>query len=415
MEFDFDCIKTVGADVDGYAVITNNHFAHSAARISDPYVQSRTAEAHKKQAQLSEIIERMGTASAKAQGLKAVITTPSRIIATDHRVYLRVTRNKVIGLLKVGKKKLFIRNEQGNMREIEPLCVLDFYVHESLQRSGQGKILFEFMMDREGLPAAKFAYDRPSPKLLGFLSKHYGLRHFVPQSNNFVVYSQYFQPAASRRREPELMMEPLSSPKMSMPPTSPAPTSPRKHESTPPFGVDPHFSPFSTRPTAQNFGTETTRRPAEFAPRRTMQDPVVLAHLDRSTVISTAAEPLSHTNSSASLVGRNIASSSSFVPSSSFAPRSSVASSSPPNTSTQLHAVPLPVDTSSRFAEVHKMNSHAQRVHEADLQRLSQSVSQKQAQDNSARLRQMSGDLNNIAAVQKTSFTRPSYLSYRPF
>lgn len=42
----------------------------------------------------------------------------------------------MLGLLKVGVKKLFIRNDAGNIKEINPLCVLDFYVHESVQRGG---------------------------------------------------------------------------------------------------------------------------------------------------------------------------------------------------------------------------------------------------------------------------------------
>ena len=40
--------------------------------------------------------------------------------------------NRVIGILKVGVKKLFIRNEAASIKEISPLCVLDFYVHESM-------------------------------------------------------------------------------------------------------------------------------------------------------------------------------------------------------------------------------------------------------------------------------------------
>ena len=35
-------------------------------------------------------------------------------------------------------------------------------------------------------------YDRPSPKFIAFLAKHYGLRDYVPQTNNFVVFKQYF-------------------------------------------------------------------------------------------------------------------------------------------------------------------------------------------------------------------------------
>ncbi len=50
--------------------------------------------------------------------------------------------NKVIGFIKVGVKKLFIRDQFTNFNEISPLCVLDFYVHESEQRNGHGKVKF---------------------------------------------------------------------------------------------------------------------------------------------------------------------------------------------------------------------------------------------------------------------------------
>uniref|UniRef100_A0A7S1WYS4 N-acetyltransferase domain-containing protein n=1 Tax=Tetraselmis chuii TaxID=63592 RepID=A0A7S1WYS4_9CHLO len=89
-------------------------------------------------------------------------------------------------------KKLFIRVESGAFHEMEPLCVLDFYVHESMQRAGLGRQLMETMLQDANLPAHACAYDRPSPKLLQFLKKHYGLANFIPQSNNFVVFKQYF-------------------------------------------------------------------------------------------------------------------------------------------------------------------------------------------------------------------------------
>jgi alpha-tubulin N-acetyltransferase 1 len=40
----------------------------------------------------------------------------------------------------MGVKKLFIHDEFGIIKEISPLCVLDFYVHESQQRTGIGKV-----------------------------------------------------------------------------------------------------------------------------------------------------------------------------------------------------------------------------------------------------------------------------------
>lgn len=52
----------------------------------------------------------------------------------------------VVGILKVGRKKLFVYDLSGTQWEMEPLCVLDFYVHESKQRLGSGRALFEYML-----------------------------------------------------------------------------------------------------------------------------------------------------------------------------------------------------------------------------------------------------------------------------
>lgn len=51
------------------------------------------------------------------------------------------------------------------------------------------------MLQRENnVHPAKLAYDRPSNKLIGFLSKHYGLKNYVSQNNNFIVFNQYWDP-----------------------------------------------------------------------------------------------------------------------------------------------------------------------------------------------------------------------------
>ena len=97
------------------------------------YSQSFTKS---KDEQFDEIIDAMGTASAKAQRLPQVITTAGRLFSTDNKIYMKAEGKRVIGFIKVGKRNLFISNEYGQMKEIRPLCVLDFYVHESVQRGG---------------------------------------------------------------------------------------------------------------------------------------------------------------------------------------------------------------------------------------------------------------------------------------
>jgi GNAT superfamily N-acetyltransferase len=151
---------------------------------------------------LGAIVNEMGKASAHAQGLKQVITSLSKFTRSSDRIYLHCTLPSTVnGLLRVGEKRLFIRDELGAIKEITPSCVLDFYVHESKQRSGVGRQLFEFMLSHEKAAiASKFGYDRPSPKLLAFLAKHYELSNYVPQNNNFVVFRKYFskdQPPSS--------------------------------------------------------------------------------------------------------------------------------------------------------------------------------------------------------------------------
>ena len=58
-------------------------------------------------------------------------------------MYTCPCRLSLLGGLKVGRKKLFIRSETGAYRELQPLCVLDFYVADSYQRMGLGKHIFE--------------------------------------------------------------------------------------------------------------------------------------------------------------------------------------------------------------------------------------------------------------------------------
>ncbi|KAJ8300811.1 hypothetical protein KUTeg_022330 [Tegillarca granosa] len=136
--------------------------------------------------QLFQVIDEMGAASAKAQGLRTIITTGRKLELSDHILYIMkdAEANKgkgaVVGLLKIGYKKLFVYDSLGGNHELVPMCVLDFYVHESRQRMGCGKMLFECML-------------KPSFKFSKFLAKHYGLKDEIQQVNNFVVFDGFFQ------------------------------------------------------------------------------------------------------------------------------------------------------------------------------------------------------------------------------
>jgi hypothetical protein len=51
---------------------------------------------------LHSIINELGANSAKAQGLKQIITTSSKFQGSDHNLYLKVEGNKAIGFLRTG-------------------------------------------------------------------------------------------------------------------------------------------------------------------------------------------------------------------------------------------------------------------------------------------------------------------------
>jgi len=90
--------------------------------------------------------------------LSGAVTTARKFRISDHRLYIikRANDNKfekensfasVVGILKVGPKHLYIYDANGRVHERTPLCVLDFYVHESKQRLGYGKKLFDTMLE----------------------------------------------------------------------------------------------------------------------------------------------------------------------------------------------------------------------------------------------------------------------------
>ncbi|XP_061597125.1 alpha-tubulin N-acetyltransferase 1 isoform X4 [Cololabis saira] len=167
----------------------------------------RTAGRPDLQHHIASVIDELGRASAKAQQLSAPITSASKLQTQRHQLYLLKDaegcrgRGIIVGFLKVGCKKLFLLDRHGVHVEAEPLCILDFYISENLQRHGYGLELFDFMLKHKNVEPVAMAYDRPSPKFLSFLAKHYCLMENVPQVNNFVVFEGFFLNRAAVHRE----------------------------------------------------------------------------------------------------------------------------------------------------------------------------------------------------------------------
>eukprot|EP01023_Acetabularia_acetabulum_P031694 TRINITY_DN2967_c1_g1_i3.p1 TRINITY_DN2967_c1_g1~~TRINITY_DN2967_c1_g1_i3.p1 ORF type:complete len:298 (-),score=14.83 TRINITY_DN2967_c1_g1_i3:557-1393(-) len=101
---------------------------------------------------------------------------------------------KIMGGLKFGIRKLYLYDQKGMMHEFKNApCLLDFYVYEKYQRQGIGKKLFERMIKDKNLVPQQLAFDRPSKKLLQFLTKYYGLKNeYLLQPNHYMVFSSIF-------------------------------------------------------------------------------------------------------------------------------------------------------------------------------------------------------------------------------
>ncbi|RHY27811.1 hypothetical protein DYB32_006508 [Aphanomyces invadans] len=129
---------------------------------------------------------------AQAQHLKTPLTAVTHVLEQKHSLFIAHDDTTAWGILKVGRKHLFYLTPRGDFMELDPLCVLDFFVHPQRQRHGLGLHLFKSMLERESIAPHQLAYDRPSPKLFSFMRKHFGLDTFVDQPNRFVIYDAYF-------------------------------------------------------------------------------------------------------------------------------------------------------------------------------------------------------------------------------
>eukprot|EP00931_Biecheleriopsis_adriatica_P051598 TRINITY_DN29948_c0_g1_i1.p1 TRINITY_DN29948_c0_g1~~TRINITY_DN29948_c0_g1_i1.p1 ORF type:complete len:398 (+),score=50.07 TRINITY_DN29948_c0_g1_i1:97-1290(+) len=202
MEFDFDVASYIGAPPE--------HDGPYVGCISEELLRDRH-----RGPDLCEVLEKLGKNSAVAQGLRKPVTLGHPYLC-GQRIYLLAERNRALGLLKVGPKRLFVApplqtqarggrcqsDVHDALKEINPVCALDFYVHESCQRNGYGRLIFDAMLREERLVPSQLAYDRPSPKLIGFLAKHFGLTQYRPQNNNYVVFDDYFLAGGAVRATP---------------------------------------------------------------------------------------------------------------------------------------------------------------------------------------------------------------------
>ena len=142
---------------------------------------------------VGKVIDELGLASAEAQGILNPMTSVAKLRANE-RLYLYSgdEMGDVAGFIKVGVKHLYHYDKKGVVKEIDPLCVLDFYVCGSFRRKGIGRKLINGMMEAEEKNVRHLAWDKPTAMSLALLKKYYGMSNFVPQPNNFVVFEDFF-------------------------------------------------------------------------------------------------------------------------------------------------------------------------------------------------------------------------------
>lgn len=95
-----------------------------------------------------------------------------------------------MGYAKFGYKDLYFYKKDGKVIESKRTpALLDFYVADQLQRRGVGILLFHRILKEACInDPHRIAYDRPSPKLVSFLAKHFNLTGGDLQPNRFMVF-----------------------------------------------------------------------------------------------------------------------------------------------------------------------------------------------------------------------------------
>ncbi|EFO65197.1 Mechanosensory abnormality MEC-17-like protein [Giardia lamblia P15] len=172
MQFGFSVAEAIGLQRSGVALLTDQSLR------SMPLSQQKKVEI---------ILDGMGRGSQAAQGLPSPVTNLAFIRDSHHFLFLAVDEDRCLGILKGGVKHLFMLDSQNETHEMDAMCCLDFYTHETVQRRGIGTRLFRAMELHTHISAHGWAFDRPSSKLLAFLSKVYGMQDFKAQSNNFFM------------------------------------------------------------------------------------------------------------------------------------------------------------------------------------------------------------------------------------
>ena len=98
MLFEFDVNPILQSDERGMAMLDGSQSLRRG-----PQHYSAGMVKHPTQEKMNAIIDELGAASSRAQGLPVTITTSSKFFTSDNRLYIKVENSKVIGFIKMGR------------------------------------------------------------------------------------------------------------------------------------------------------------------------------------------------------------------------------------------------------------------------------------------------------------------------
>lgn len=125
---------------------------------------------------ISLLIDELGMWSSRAQGKLRPCTSVVNIrkSGTDERMFIDYDykRDRVNGFVRFGERNI----PQGKGEFLNCFCLLDFWVHNSVERRGVGQKLFNYALQSVGKTPNELAYPSFSNKLEAFLATKYGLK-----------------------------------------------------------------------------------------------------------------------------------------------------------------------------------------------------------------------------------------------
>mmetsp|Transcript_36512 Transcript_36512/g.37903 ORF Transcript_36512/g.37903 Transcript_36512/m.37903 type:complete len:445 (+) Transcript_36512:1-1335(+) len=184
MEFNFNCEDALGCDNQGFSTLEGS-FEKNIRQCFLLHVQG--------------ILDLLGESSSKEQGLNYIKTSANKFFSSHDRIFIKADKNVVIGFLRVGKRRIFLKDESNNYSNEEPISVIDFFVVKNYERQGYGRALFDRMLKFEKLHPNELGYDRLTPKMIKFLSKNYFLNKYIIQNNGFAVYQGFFEARKNKK------------------------------------------------------------------------------------------------------------------------------------------------------------------------------------------------------------------------